>query len=202
MSVVSIKRLSLPPFDVREITRYAGGGKETEKLISDALSELDEATISDRVCMCEYPVAFPDSETVDFVFSKVKSLSLVKLLSGCESAIIFCATAGIGIDRLISKYSAVSPAKALIFQSIGAERIEALCDSFCEQLKKERATDEYITPRFSPGYGDLPLEFQKEIFKVLNPEKHLGVFLCESFVMSPSKSVTAIIGIKKGDKNK
>ena len=50
--------------------------------------------------------------------------------------------------------------------------------------------------RFSAGYGDLPLELQEKIFEILKPEKQMGVFLSESFIMSPSKSVTAFVGLK------
>ena len=56
-----------------------------------------------------------------------------------------------------------------------------------------------LRPRFSPGYGDLPLELQKDVFRVLDCPRKIGLSLNESLLMSPSKSVTAIIGIGKGD---
>ena len=80
-----------------------------------------------------------------------------------------------------------------MFQAIGAERIEALCDAFCDDISKEYNIA--IKPRFSPGYGDLPLECQKDIFAVISPEKHIGLTLTDSMLMSPSKSVTAIVGL-------
>ena len=52
------------------------------------------------------------------------------------------------------------------------------------------------SPRFSAGYGDLPLELQADIFNLLKPEKQMGVFLSESFIMSPTKSVTAFVALK------
>ena len=113
---------------------------------------------------------------------------------GCDSVIIFAATVGIGIDRLVHKYSKLSPAKALIFQSIGTERIEALCDVLTEDIK---SLGKDIRNRFSAGYGDLPLETQKEIFKLLSPQKNIGLTLGDSLLMSPTKSVTAFIGIEK-----
>ena len=99
-----------------------------------------------------------------------------------------------GIDRLITKYTTVSPVKSLVFQGIGAERIEALCDAFCRYIEKEYSKTK---PRFSPGYGDLDLSFQREIFEVLQCSKKIGVTLNGSLLMSPTKSVTAIIGVKK-----
>ena len=111
------------------------------------------------------------------------------------------ATVGVGIDRLIAKYSRISPSKALMLQAIGAERIEALCNAFCNDLS---ACDNSCIKRFSPGYGDLPLEVQRDIFSVLDCGKYIGVSLNGSLVMSPSKSVTAFAvaseAINKEDK--
>ena len=66
---------------------------------------------------------------------------------------------------------------------------------FCDDMKKEYSDCEH-TSRFSPGYGDFDIGFQKEIFKLLNCPKNIGLSLCDSFIMSPSKSVSAIIGLK------
>ena len=63
--------------------------------------------------------------------------ALSKNLSGCKTAVIFAATVGLMPDRLISRYGVSSPAKALVFDAIGAERIESLCDHFCEDLKEK-----------------------------------------------------------------
>ena len=111
--------------------------------------------------------------------------------------VLFGASIGIEIDRLIAKYSRVSPLKALVFQAIGAERIERLCDEFSRDIAKEKGLEgKTCRPRFSPGYGDLPIEMQREIFKVLDCQRKIGLTLNASMIMSPTKSVTAIIGVK------
>jgi cobalamin-dependent methionine synthase I len=111
--------------------------------------------------------------------------------------VVFASTIGIEIDRLIKKYTLLSPTKAVIFQALGAERIECLCDIFNGEINDIAVGSGGTTkPRFSAGYGDLPLEFQREIFNALNPQKHLGLYFTESLVMTPSKSVTAIIGVQ------
>ena len=82
------------------------------------------------------------------------------------------------------------------FQAIGAERVEALCDAFCADVKR-RAAEEGLCPRprFSPGYGDVPLELQRDIFRVLDCPRKIGLTLNGSLLMTPSKSVTAVIGL-------
>ena len=115
-------------------------------------------------------------------------------MQGCSTAVFFVATIGLEIDRLIMKYSSLSISKAISFNALGTERVESLCDNFCSDLNKEY--NGRTTLRFSPGYGDLPLEMQKDIFALLNCEKNIGVSLNESLLMSPSKSVSAIVGIK------
>ena len=67
-----------------------------------------------------------------------------------------------------------------------------MCNTFNAFVTEEYG---YTKPRFSPGYGDLPIEIQKDFFRVLEPNRKIGVSLTESMMMIPSKSVTAIIGI-------
>ena len=197
MNAVSVKSYVLPPPDRKEIFRYAGAGGdmgELDKIIDECLCDRGLA-FSGNVCYCEPDVSvFGDH--VDLGFTSVESKALAKNLKNCRRAVIFGATVGMEIDRRIARYSAVSPVKALVFQAIGAERIEALCDVFCQSIKNDLSDGEKLCPRFSPGYGDLSIEFQREIFSLLGCERRIGLTLNESLVMSPSKSVTAIVGIK------
>ncbi|MBQ5800415.1 MAG: hypothetical protein IIW20_00865, partial [Clostridia bacterium] len=81
-----------PPVDRREILRYAGVGEsngETEALLTRCLKETGNLTY--KVCYCELPA----SEL------EITSSTLEKALSGCDSAILFGATVGIEMDRLI-----------------------------------------------------------------------------------------------------
>lgn len=189
-----IKKYQSPPVDMREILRYMGCAKQNEEALTLAKECLEkcENTLLYNVCFDEFPISLCENGVI-FPFAKIPSLSLLKHLDGYEKAVIFAATVGIGLDRLILKYSRLSPSYALAFQAIGTERIEALCDTFCDDLKSQKGQ---ISMRFSPGYGDFPLQFQSEIFKVLDCNKKLGISLNSALLMSPSKSVTAIIGVK------
>lgn len=190
-----LKTYQEPPFCEKEILRYAGCKSYDEELLQLLRACIKEVRgkLSYKVCYRELPVTITE-ETCDFGCLTMQSQNLAKNLKDCKTAILFAATLGVEIDRLIAKYGRISPSKALLFQAIGAERIEALCDIFCEDMAKEKGVA--LKPRFSPGYGDLSLESQKDIFQILDCFKRIGVSLNDSLLMSPSKSVTAFVGIK------
>lgn len=187
-----------PIVNRKEILRYLKANEESAELKSLIDEALKEAlpTLSYKICYREMPVCL-DGDCIDFNSFSTVSKDLAINLAGCGSAIVFAATVGIKIDMLINKYSRVSPAKAMVLQAIGNERIESLCDAFNRDIA---TTYKVVKPRFSPGYGDLSLQMQNDIFKILNCSRSIGLTLQESLLMSPQKSVTAIIGIKKVEK--
>lgn len=183
-----VKSYAPMPICRREILRYSGcrdDGGELADLIDECIAEA-EGALTYKVCRCE----LTDSELNKL---REKYDTAARHLQGCERAIVFAATVGVGIDRLIARYSRLSPVKALVFQALGAERVEALCDEFCADIEKEYRC--FTRERFSPGYGDLPLEYQREIFALLDCERKIGLTLNASLMMSPSKSVTAVVGL-------
>lgn len=194
MNSILTKFYSLPEPEEKEILRYAASSLE-DSLTAELLKEcLNEALnkLSYSVCYLKLPLEVK-GDICRLGDMEVSSKDLAKRLKGSEGCILFAATVGVELDRLITKYGRLSPSKALLLQAIGAERIEALCDAFCEDIKKDFATKP--KPRFSPGYGDLPLSVQRDIFSLLECEKRIGLTLTDGMLMAPTKSVTAIIGI-------
>ena len=207
--MVVTKIYNEPPVCKKEILRYAGckgTADETIQLLMEECLKEVLPKLCYKVCYIELPLERTE-EICDFGCMKLASKDLAKNLQGCENVVLFAATIGVEIDRLITRYSHLSPAKAMMLQAIGAERIESLCDVFCESIKQEyqgKDAESYLhfRPRFSPGYGDLSLETQRDIFQVLNCSKNIGLSLNDSLLMSPTKSVTAFVGISevtKGD---
>ena len=179
--MVVTKTYTEPPICKKEMLRYAGCKDSADESLQFLLDECLEEVLpklSYKVCYMELPLTILDS-LCDFGCMKVESKDLVKNLQGCESVVLFAATRGVEIDRLIMKYGTVSPAKAVMFQAIGAERIESLCDAFCDEQECEGTN---LRPRFSPGYGDLSLETQKDIFRLLNCSKNIGISLNRSLL--------------------
>ena len=189
--------LAMIPVNKCEVLRYMGAKASTDeldRLVCECIAETAGA-ISAKLCFAEYALSI-NGNSVDLEFCKVESNDLAKNLSGCNRAVVFAATVGIGLDRLIAKYSRLSPARALCVGAIGNERVEALCDLFCKELK-----DKYkkTHPRYSAGYGDLDLSVQRDVFKALGCTQNIGISLSDSLLMTPTKSVTAIVGIESGD---
>ena len=195
-TTVLIKTYFDLPFNKKEILRYSNCKDltpELEKLLNECIEEVKN-NISYKVCYCILPINIKYS-TIDFSAFKVNSEKLALNLKNCEEAIIFGATLGTELDRLIMKYGKLSPTKALFFQAIGATQIETLCDEFCKDIKTELNVN--LKPRFSAGFGDLDLTYQKDIFKILDCSKKIGLTLNDSLLMSPTKSVTAFVGVNK-----
>jgi len=199
MNIIHTDTLDVPLPDRKEILRYAGvrgSVPEVEELLTECLQEITEK-LTYKVCWTAFPVLFYE-ERLSLGFTETNSTALRRNLAGCTEVVVFAATIGIAIDRLIARYGAVSPAKALLFQAIGAERIEGLCDVFAREIAEQKAAECLRTrQRFSPGYGDFPLTVQKDIFAILDCSRKIGLSLNDSLLMSPSKSVTALIGITK-----
>ena len=137
---------------------------------------------------------------LDLGFARVESKSLYKHLAGCEGIILFVATAGIGVDRLVQKYNKLQPSRALALDAGGSAAVEAYCDIFCESLAAQYGATGYcLGPRFSPGYGDFALTHQRDIFAALDCPRRLGISLTNEDLMIPTKSVSAVIGFDQGE---
>ncbi len=190
---VLLRSYGAPPLDRAEILRYARAGGEEGELGSllDGVWEAAAPLLSYRVAYRILPVCLT-GDTVTVGGASFASRSLCECLAGAREAILLAATVGVGIDRLLLRYGRLSPVRALLLQAIGAERVEALLSVFTRERERELRR---LTRRFSPGYGDLPLASQRALLPLLDAERTLGITLNESLLMSPTKSVTAIVGI-------
>ena len=194
MENACLKIFDAPTLDGKEILRYAGAGRRTpevEALLAECLEEIQNG-LCYKVVYREYSL----KNGMPLGFDECPSTLLSRTLAGCEGMILFAATVGQRVDFLVRRYAVLSPAKAHMLDAIGTERVESLCDAFCAfAAKRAEAVGRQLRPRVSPGYGDLPLTLQKDIFAALDCPKTLGVSLGEGLLMTPRKSVTAIIGI-------
>ncbi len=126
--------------------------------------------------------------------------AIARHLAGCDACILLAVTLGFAIDRHISTEGHASPYRALLLDACASAAIEDLADHATEQarallLKKPHS----VTFRFSPGYGDLPLALQPKLLELLDARRLLGLTVGRALLLSPIKSVTAIIGVKPAD---
>ena len=193
--------------NIREVYRYLGYGAKqpdsiVEKMICGVLDELTNnikpkhiyKIYACNVTADEVTLKTENDATAQLVFA---SKNLSANLMQCDNVALMAATLGLEADKLMQKYEVLNMAKASIVQACGAACIEAYCDIIQEKICSELSssgTIRYLRPRFSPGYGDLPLQNQKIIFDALQCTKRIGLTLTDSLLMYPTKSVTAFIG--------
>lgn len=188
------------PFDEKEILRYAlmpSTAPAPDELPLEECLKAARSTVRCRAVWQRYPIGWGGDE-LDLGFAKTASRHLRRHLEGCAEILLFACTAGSEIDRRINREKLVSPVRSLLMSAIGSQQVEGACDRLCDLLAVEYPEKQLVT-RYSPGYGDLPLEIQKDVFRALDCERSIGVTLTESLLMQPSKSVTAVIGMKERD---
>lgn len=183
----------------REILRYLGHhgqavGENVEQLIEECKAELEQAA-TPRSIWRTYPLTITD-HTIDMTCLRTQSRNLERNLQDCQEVLLFSATLGSQTDVLLQRYGKLQMSKAVVMQAAAVAMLETYCDEVNGALKEkflERAS--YLRPRFSPGYGDFPLQCQREIAAALELSKRIGITLTDSLLMVPTKSVTAVIGI-------
>lgn len=190
----------------REILRYLGyGQKDADKavnlLINQAAQEI-RAVVSPKSIYQVYPICTMTEDKVVLPCFEITSRQLKRHLDGCHEVILFAATLGLQVDQLIKRYEQIQMSKAVVLQAVATALIEEYCDQTCEKISQEQLVKgNFIKTRFSPGYGDFSLEYQKQLTGVLETGKRIGIVLTDTLIMSPSKSVTALIGITKNSLN-
>ena len=186
------------PFD--EVLRYMGFQRgyrlspSEQELVAAALRDF-EAVVSYRACACRMPLLAEDG-LVDFGAFRLDSANLAANLRGCREGIVFAATVGIEADRQRMRASLSSVTKALVLEAAGTAAVEALCNALCADWAEAlSARGLFLRPRFSPGYGDLPLTAQIPLLQTLNSFRTVGISVTPELLMIPKKSVSAIVGI-------
>jgi 5-methyltetrahydrofolate--homocysteine methyltransferase len=137
-------------------------------------------------------------KTVDINCSILQGNDIKTHLDGCNEVIILAATLGLQVDELIRRTESSNMAEAVVLDALASAAIEQLCDEAEAEILSKYAQKEAAAPRrrFSPGYGDFPLEVQRELLALLGAKKKIGLYVSESNLLIPRKSVTAVIGVK------
>ena len=183
---------------------------ETDEKMHAALVRLQEQMeeAEDMLWEAARPAfAWAVVETADL---PVEGVSLAKHLEGCDRLVLMAVTLGPEVDELISETQVSKIALSVVIDCGASVMAELAANLAEEQIRRELAAEAvpsadvdlsadiaplYVTKRFSPGYGDSPLEMQTQVLGMLDAEHQLGITLSKGFMMSPSKSITAIMGL-------
>lgn len=133
---------------------------------------------------------------------KIQSQDLMKLLQHSQECILMAATLGMEVDRQIANLQKVDMLDAMILDSCASVLIDKLCDDAEVEIMNTLKENEYLTMRFSPGYGDVPLETSSELLDILSAQKRIGLTLTKTHMLLPTKSITALIGISNQKENR
>lgn len=196
--ITARKSYEAPEPKLSEVYRYMGikgaPDVETAGLAQRAVEKIKQNARC-AACYARLPIERPDENTIVIGSITTNSVFLAKNLSGCSEAYIFIATIGSAADRLIAA-AKPSPSMALALDAAASALTEALCDSLNRELKQEaEAEGKILRPRYSAGFGDFTLEYQKYFVNMLGTPKNLGVVLRSDTMLFPTKSVSALIGI-------
>jgi len=180
--------------DILRYLRVRGEAGDLRGRVETAAAELAE-----RVRPAWVYRAFPLERTADGVVLAGSGVTLTgslaaKMLKDCDAAALLCCTLGLAFERRLRALERRDMGEAVILDACGSAWVESGCDMAEDEIAA-RFAPRYLTDRFSPGYGDLPLSLQPAVLAALDAERRLGIHLSDSFLMTPSKSVTAVIGI-------
>lgn len=192
---------------IDEALRYIGigMGKADEKIkrkVEETFLEVEKCALPKSVYGL-FEIG-KNEESVQLVGTtcSIKSRDLCKLFENSKSCIILAATLGIKTDIEISRRQKISMLDAMIFDACCSVMIDKVCDEAEQKLMQQLEEGQYFTMRFSPGYGDVPLEASRDILRILNADRRIGLSLTASDMLVPTKSITALIGVSSKKENR
>ena len=102
----------------------------------------------------------------------------------------------------MKRYSYTDMARVVVLQACAAAMLEEYLDERQMEISKEMEKEGlYLRPRFSPGYGDFSILHQKDILAMTDAAKKIGLTMTDSSMLTPVKSVTALIGLSRKQEN-
>ncbi len=181
---------------ISEALRYLGyRGHEpdaaTAELLEKGYAELAAAAVPKYCCRLADKNDVPDL---------LKGEAIKKHLAKSGRVIFFAATLGSAADAVIRRAEITNMAYALVLDALASAMTEEFCDKAENEMKTKFPGS--FTWRFSPGYGDYPIELQPDMIRFLNADKLIGLTATESNILIPRKSVTAVIGVSDGEQDK
>ena len=184
--------------DLSEPLRYLGvRGEPGPALLAELSGVADKLTrsVTPRYIWRVFPLSFrEEGPALEGIGLTLPGGMATRMLGECSQAVLLACTLGAGFEALLRAEQARSMARAAMLDACGSAWVEAGCGQAEEEISA-RFPGLYLTDRFSPGYGDLPLALQRDVCAVLDAQRRLGVQVADSLLLNPAKSVTAVVGL-------
>lgn len=184
--------------DLGEALRYLGGGDrppETLRRLAEPVARRLTAAIQPRYCYRVFPLTRRDGGyALEGTAVLLTGRTVHTMLADCDQAALLACTLGPAFDAMLRAEQVRDMAQAVLLDACGSAWVEAGCDQ-AERELQALLPDRYLTDRFSPGYGDLPLSLQTALCAALDAGRRLGLSVTSSLLLNPVKSVTAVIGL-------
>lgn len=129
---------------------------------------------------------------IDFGSFSAESFDLARNMHNADRCFVFCVTLGLNVDYLLKRLSVTSMSEHFIADALSSALVENATDKAEEIIKGENR----CYTRFSCGYGDFKIENQGDILSLIDAKKMLGINLSKTYLMTPQKTITAVMGIK------
>ena len=121
---------------------------------------------------------------------------VMRHLEGCPQAVLLAVTLGPGVDAQIRRAGVGDIAAGVASDALGSALAEQAAEAAEAELRQWAAREgKYLTGRFSPGYGDWDITVQPLVAAALDTVRRAGLCVTDTNLMTPRKSVTAILGV-------
>ncbi|MGI6499036.1 MAG: methionine synthase [Oscillospiraceae bacterium] len=186
--------------DKAEALRYAGHrhGPLTEPLqrLLDDCCEKTHALARPRMVFRVFSIADHSPVRLAGTDLVLEGGDAEVLLKQSKACVLMAVTIGNGVEPAIRSAQVTDMTRALFLDACASAAVESVCEAGERALRKQLGgPPPFFTRRYSPGYGDLPLTLQRPLLQLLDAGRKIGLSVSESGLLTPRKSVTAIIGL-------
>ena len=169
--------------------------REIEQDIDYALSLISLKGSALRIPIREASPFLTVLETGD----EFASEKLARFLEGCTEVLLMGATAGDGVmESIRGDTEGEEMTRGVIVDAVASEMTDAALDWIAGYFNRflTREPARLTKGRFSAGYGDFLLENQRTMYALLELGR-IGVAINEHCILTPEKSVTAVMGVQR-----
>ena len=129
---------------------------------------------------------------------EIVSPMLSRLLGGSEKVYLMCTTIPKkDVEKIHEAMGDGEGLKALVLDAYASEYVDGALDVIMDKknMMLKRMGQKLTKRRFSAGYGDLDIRYQKVFYDLLQMQT-LDVEMNEKYLLIPEKSVIAIAGVE------